>query len=62
MIYNVCKCDVCKQECKGDYFTVYRNLENGRVVGKSDICSSCWEKKQFEVANECPNLTGTENT
>ena len=34
-------CDYCKNECQGDYFSIYKNSRN-HVIWKSHICESCF--------------------
>ena len=44
MIQKKIICDWCNKEAEGDYFTAFRNRQDGVVIGKSDYCESCWNK------------------
>ncbi|MBO7426670.1 MAG: hypothetical protein J6U23_13445 [Clostridiales bacterium] len=44
MIQKKIICDWCNKEAEGDYFTAFRNRQDGAVIGKSDYCESCWNK------------------
>lgn len=51
MIKTEIYCDKCGNECIGDSFTIYRNSDS-RVIGRSDICMSCYNKMILALEKE----------
>lgn len=52
MTITTTKCDKCGCTCSGEWFSVFTNEESGAVVGKNDICGTCFKRmlRAFKLA------------
>ena len=46
------KCDKCGKVCDGDRFIVYRIDSAESVIGKGDICETCYNKMLAALEGE----------